>query len=74
MNERSEQTTDMLNKLTVLSTIVLPMNVVTGLWGMNVWVPGQNYEDNLNWFWCITAFLILFGLICYAVARRSGMV
>ena len=49
MNERGEQTTDMLNKLTVLGTIVLPMNIITGMWGMNVLVPGQDV-DSLGWF------------------------
>ena len=51
MNERQEQTSDVLGKLTVLGTIVLPMNIVTGMWGMNVLVPGQD-ADNLTWFWC----------------------
>ena len=50
MNERQEQTADVLGKLTVLGTIVLPMNIVTGMWGMNVKVPGQDI-DNLIWFW-----------------------
>jgi magnesium transporter len=48
MNERQEQTADVLGRLTVLGTIVLPMNIITGLWGMNVMVPGQEIE-NLNW-------------------------
>ncbi|KAL2757559.1 hypothetical protein ACRALDRAFT_2032434 [Sodiomyces alcalophilus JCM 7366] len=69
MNERSEQTADVLGKLTVLGTIVLPMNIITGLWGMNVFVPGQEYET-LTWFWCLTAGLILFGLTCYTIAKR----
>lgn len=50
MNERQEQTADVLGKLTVLGTIVLPMNIVTGMWGMNVLVPGQDV-NNLYWFW-----------------------
>ena len=50
MNERQEKTADVLGKLTVLGTIVLPMNIVTGMWGMNVLVPGQDI-DNLYWFW-----------------------
>ncbi|KAL8956759.1 MAG: hypothetical protein Q9193_005803, partial [Seirophora villosa] len=50
MNERQEQTADVLGKLTVLGTIVLPMNIITGMWGMNVKVPGQDI-DNLYWFW-----------------------
>merc|ERR1711881_2887 len=33
-----------LAQMTVLGTIVLPMNIVTGMWGMNVWVPGQSAE------------------------------
>jgi len=69
MNERQEKTSDILGKLTVLGTIVLPMNVVTGIWGMNCLVPGQDIE-NLNWFWCITGGLITFGLMCYFIAKR----
>lgn len=69
MNERQEQTADVLGRLTVLGTIVLPMNIITGLWGMNVMVPGQEIE-NLDWFWCITAGLMLFGVLCYYVAKR----
>ncbi|KAG6028810.1 hypothetical protein E4U41_000569 [Claviceps citrina] len=70
MNERQEQTADVLGKLTVLGTIVLPMNIITGLWGMNVWVPGQEYEGDLAWFAWITAGLLCFGLVCYLIAKR----
>ncbi|KAI0391662.1 cora-domain-containing protein [Xylariaceae sp. FL0594] len=70
MNERAEQTADTLGKLTVLGTIVVPMNIVTGLWGMNVFVPGQDDEGSLNWFFCITTGLAFFGLACYLVAKR----
>ncbi|KAI9658586.1 MAG: CorA metal ion transporter [Bathelium mastoideum] len=69
MNERQEQTADVLGKLTVLGTIVLPMNIITGMWGMNVLVPGQDVE-NLNWFFAITAGLIIFGVTSYIVAKR----
>ncbi|KAK3498443.1 hypothetical protein B0T13DRAFT_263267 [Neurospora crassa] len=70
MNERQEQTADVLGRLTVLGTIVLPMNIVTGLWGMNVWVPGQGNEGDLKWFTAITAGLLLFGFGCYLIAKR----
>lgn len=69
MNERAEETNDVLGKLTVLGTIVLPMNIITGMWGMNVKVPGQDY-DGLAWFWSITAGLFGFGLFCYLVMKR----
>jgi len=69
MNERQEQTADVLGRLTVLGTIVLPMNIITGLWGMNVWVPGQESEGNLTWFLWITVGLFAFGLACFFLAR-----
>jgi magnesium transporter len=46
------------------------MNIVTGMWGMNVWVPGQEYEGDLTWFWCITAGLFAFGITCFFIAKR----
>ena len=69
MNERQEQTADVLGKLTVLGTIVLPMNIITGLWGMNVWVPGQEYEGDLTWFWCLTGGLLVFWISCFFIAK-----
>ncbi|KAK4162146.1 putative metal ion transporter [Cladorrhinum sp. PSN259] len=70
MNERQEQTADVLGRLTVLGTIVLPMNIITGLWGMNVWVPGQGADEDLRWFMLITTGLLFFGLACYLIAKR----
>jgi len=48
------------------------MNIVTGLFGMNTRVPGEDGEPgDLNWFWAITGGLLLSGLICFFIARRS---
>lgn len=70
MNERAEKTNDVLGKLTVLGTIVLPMNIITGLWGMNVPVVGQQ-SDNLWWFLGITGGLVVFGVTAYIIAKRA---
>lgn len=78
MNERQEQTADVLGKLTVLGTIVLPLNIIGSLWGMNVKVPGQDV-DNLNWFYSSMFFSLVLdetmlmdpvtaALVCFAVA------
>ncbi|KIW47241.1 uncharacterized protein PV06_02828 [Exophiala oligosperma] len=69
MNERQEKTSDVLGKLTVLGTIVLPMNIVTGMFGGNFKVPGQEV-DNLNWFWGTTAALAVFGLFCFFYCKK----
>jgi hypothetical protein len=31
-----------------LGTVLIPMNLVTGLWGMNVHVPGQDIESGVS--------------------------
>lgn len=48
----SQESNDAISKLTILSTVILPLNVVTGLWGMNVTVPGQD-EGTLIWFYSL---------------------
>jgi magnesium transporter len=45
MAKANNDTNDTLSRLSVLGTILVPMNLVTGLWGMNVLVPGQ-VEDH----------------------------
>jgi magnesium transporter len=64
MNERSEKSADILGKLTVVGTIVLPMNIICGMWGMNVRVPGQEV-DNLVWFWSSKSLIVSFFLRMY---------
>jgi len=70
MNERAEQTNGILGKLTVMGTIVLPLNIVTGLWGMNVWVPWQDMEGDLWPFFGITMSLVVFSIVCYTLAKK----
>lgn len=69
MTKVNNDTNDVLGKITILGTIVLPINVVTGLWGMNCLVPGQDY-DGLLWFWCIILGMVVFSLCAYQYAKR----
>ncbi|WVQ79718.1 hypothetical protein IAT38_001818 [Cryptococcus sp. DSM 104549] len=63
MTDANNQINDVLSKLTALGTVLIPMNLVTGLWGMNVHVPGQDIETGYAWFGgilgCMCAFAIL---------------
>ncbi|KAG2733105.1 hypothetical protein G9P44_004095 [Scheffersomyces stipitis] len=69
MTKVNNDTNDVLGKITILGTIVLPINVVTGLWGMNCVVPGQEY-DSLTWFYSIVGFMCLFSIVAYNYARK----
>ncbi|KAM5349694.1 hypothetical protein ACJ41O_006199 [Fusarium nematophilum] len=63
--EQGISTNRTLNKITLLASIIVPMHLVTGLWGMNVRVPFQEDRvDSLAPFFTIIAAMVLFcGLI-----------
>ncbi|CAK9785396.1 cora-domain-containing protein [Cutaneotrichosporon oleaginosum] len=64
MTDANNQINDVLSKLTALGTVLIPMNLVTGLWGMNVYVPGQDKGDeNLSWFFGILGCLAAFAIV-----------
>ncbi|EJU06318.1 hypothetical protein DACRYDRAFT_44342 [Dacryopinax primogenitus] len=62
MTDANNQINDVLSKLTALGTVLIPMNLITGLWGMNVHVPGQNV-DGYAWFLGIVGSLIAFAIV-----------
>ncbi|KAG8856797.1 CorA metal ion transporter [Tulasnella sp. 330] len=72
MTDANNQINDVLSKLTALGTVLVPMNLVTGLWGMNVHVPGQD-AGGYAWFLSIigtlVAFAIVGGLATYRLLR-----
>lgn len=74
MTKVNNDMNDILGKITILGSIVLPLNVVTGLWGMNCLVPGQDIE-NLNWFYGILCGMLIFSFLSYIFVKRvSGIV
>lgn len=69
---QGNQANNLLSKVTVLATILVPLNLVTGLFGMNVRVPG--YEgSNLAWWFGIVGFMIVFVIVCSTAAWRMGL-
>ncbi|KAG7661877.1 ALR1 [[Candida] subhashii] len=49
--------TEMFSKVTLIGTMLVPLNLITGLFGMNVHVPGEGI-DTLAWFFGIVGVLI----------------
>ena len=66
-------TNRVLSKITLLASIIVPLNVVTGLFGMNITVPWQKV-DSLVPFFCILASLISFCILSYIFARKKKWV
>lgn len=61
-----------LQKVTVIATILVPLNLICGLFGMNVRVPGQ--DGSPAWFFGILGVICLFVATCLCVARRMKFI
>jgi magnesium transporter len=61
-----------LQKVTVIATILVPLNLICGLFGMNVRVPGQ--DGSIAWFFGILGTICLFVAVCLGVARRMRFI
>ncbi|CCH41972.1 Magnesium transporter ALR1 [Wickerhamomyces ciferrii] len=64
----NNKVTEMLSKVTLIGTILVPLNLITGLFGMNVKVPGQD-GSNLGWFFGILGVIFLL-IIFFSVAAN----
>ena len=66
-------TNRVLSKVTLLASIIVPLNVVTGLFGMNVRVPFGDGTD-LNAFWVILGCMAGFVILVYTIAKRARLI
>lgn len=57
-----------LSKVTLIATMLVPMNLICGLWGMNVKVPGQD-SDSLAWFFGIVGVIACIVILSTFAAR-----
>ncbi|KAL0483610.1 metal ion transporter [Acrasis kona] len=67
--EASMRTDDFLNRMTVIAALFVPLTLVSGIWGMNVYVPGQESET-LEWFFGIVCALVIFSLVVIIYLRK----
>ncbi|KAF2841676.1 cora-domain-containing protein [Patellaria atrata CBS 101060] len=62
-----------LGKVTLIATILVPLNLICGLFGMNVKVPGQD-ADTLGWWFGILGVILCFVTVCMLVAKRMKLI
>lgn len=55
--DANNKITQMFSKVTIIGTMLIPLNLVTGLFGMNVTVPGQ--DGHRAWFYGILGVILL---------------
>lgn len=67
----SNQMNVVMKTLSLVATVMMPLSFLTGLFGMNVRVPGQATES-LIWFICLLAVMAGFGGVLLLLFRRKG--
>jgi magnesium transporter len=65
----SNRLNEVMKVLTVVSTVFMPLTLLTGIWGMNVHLPLFPGDDAAQ-FWWIAAVMALIVVIMLAVFRR----
>lgn len=72
---KGNSTNKNLAKITVIATILVPLNLVTGAMGMNVPVPGGNsQEGSYWWFGGILGLITCFVIVAVITARRLKLI
>ncbi|KAK5669128.1 hypothetical protein BDV3_003320 [Batrachochytrium dendrobatidis] len=76
ITQASNRTSDVVMRMTALASILVPLNVVTGLWGMNVQVPGQEVDGpvDLRWFFMILAGMTILAAFIFYIMRKVKLV
>ena len=64
---------NVLSKITIIATILVPLNLICGLFGMNVTVPGQD-TGSLAWWFGILGVIAGFVVISLIAARRMRFI
>ncbi|KAJ4126965.1 hypothetical protein NW768_008586 [Fusarium equiseti] len=70
---QGNQVNKLLTRVTVLATVLVPLVVITGIFGMNIEIPWKN-ERELNAWFGIVGGIILFAVACTLTARRIGYI
>jgi magnesium transporter len=69
----STRLNQVMKVLTVMSTIFLPLTVLTGMWGMNIPLPVFPGGEDVQFWWISSIMLVIIGAMLY-VFRRKGWI
>jgi magnesium transporter len=67
----TEKVNVVMKRLNAISTIMLPLLAIQGIFSMNVKVPGGDVA-NLNWFWSLVGVFVLSTIVLFFAFKRLG--
>jgi magnesium transporter len=68
---QTNKTNETMKILTIISSIILPLTFITGLYGMNVRLPFQ--EDSWAFYGLIGVMVAVAGIFMFVFKRRKWM-
>lgn len=74
LNQASNHMAIVMKKLTAAASILLPLSLISGIWGMNVPVPGGvdgDFMNNFLPFLSILTFMLAIVAIMYIIGKRQ---
>ncbi|KAG0200970.1 CorA metal ion transporter [Mortierella sp. GBA30] len=77
INQLSNKTNHVVGTLTFFASLIVPMTFITGLWGMNVHVPGQANTDpsmTLDWWWGLCGAMLLYCVVAILLGKHYGLI
>ncbi len=69
----SNRLNQVMKVLTVMSTIFLPLTVLTGMWGMNVAIPALPGGEHAQ-FWWLGGIMLAISVAMLALFHRKGWI
>lgn len=72
LTQTYNMTNNVMNRLTFLATVFIPLTLIGSLWGMNVYVPGKDHTD-LAYFYWILAGMAVYCTGCLSFGKRLGL-
>jgi magnesium transporter len=69
----SNRLNQVMKVLTVMSTIFLPLTVLTGMWGMNIPLPHFPGSPEAQFWWVTGIMVVIIGMMLY-LFRRKGWI
>ena len=67
----SNRLNEVMKVLTVMSTIFLPLTVLTGMWGMNIHLPALPGGEPFQFWWLLGIMAAITATMLFAFRRKG---